>query len=75
MTAVIALCARVYGFSYIYGSVHLEYWWNGCVPLVQSVKRLVESRQRTRAEVAEYEQQMAQTTEYMRKLQLEYQVL
>ena len=50
-------------------------WWNGGVPLVQSVKRSVESRQRTSAEVAEYEQQMAQTTEYMRKLQLEYQVL
>jgi hypothetical protein len=42
---------------------------------VQSVKRSVESRQRTSAEVAEYEQQIAQMTEYMRKLQLEYQVL
>ncbi|CAI8049861.1 hypothetical protein GBAR_LOCUS27449 [Geodia barretti] len=39
----------------------------------QSVKRSVESSQRTSAEVAEYEQQMAQTTEYMRKQQLEYQ--
>ena len=72
---VILLCVHEFMALVIYGAVHLEYLWNGGVPLVQSVKRSVESRQRTSAEVAEYEQQMAQTTEYMRKLQLEYQVL
>ena len=41
---------------------------------LQSVQRSVESRQRTSAEVAKYEQEMTQMTEYMRKQQLEYQV-